>query len=355
MSGSPASRRAALLRSLGRTGKARLRDLAEELDVSMPTVRRDVEALSRQGRLTRRHGAVELEDRSRLPRESGGAIGMMVSTNRYLALIGQAVRREAERRGHRFLLEHVEDAEESRAATARLVAAGCVGLVCSPQWRTEEEAAEPLPWLAGAAVPVVLAGRDVEAGHPLFELDSVIADHAYGMRLAMDHLQQLGHTRILASIRDNTPPGRLLRRFFVAELHRRGLPQLGEPLLTPEGLEPADFDAVVAAVLDQRATVVVMHTDTSAQVLVSALRARGVDVPGRCSVVAYDDIVGPRAEVSLTSISPAKHQLGVEAVSLLLRRHLRARAGLDRPPVAHVRLLPELVLRRSTGPVPTRF
>ena len=90
MSGSSASRRAALLRSLGRTGTARLRDLAEELDVSMPTVRRDVEALSRQGRLTRRHGAVELEDRSRLPRESGGAIGMMVSTNRYLALIGQA-------------------------------------------------------------------------------------------------------------------------------------------------------------------------------------------------------------------------------------------------------------------------
>lgn len=347
---STGTRRATLLRSLGRTGTARLRDLAEELDVSLPTIRRDVEALSRQGRLTRRHGAVELEGVGRLDRAGSGTIGMMVSTNRYLALIGHAARREVERRGFRFLLEHVEDAAESEAATARLVRAGCVGLVYSPQWRTEQDAAEPLPWLAESAVPVVLAGRDVVAGHPLFELDSVIADHAYGMRLAMDHLERLGHTRILASIRDNTPPGRLLRRFFVAELHRRGLPQLGEPLFTPEGLRPADFADVVAAVTAERATVVVMHTDTSAQVLVSALQSRGISVPGRCSVVAYDDIVGPRAEVALTSISPAKHQLGVEAVSLLLRRHLRARAGLDRPPVAHVRLLPELVLRRSTGP-----
>ena len=98
-------RRAELLRSLSRTGTARLTDLASELGVSIATVRRDVAALGRQGRLIRRHGTVELDSSPPSGTGVAGAVGMMVSKNRYLALIGQAARREAERRNLRFLLD----------------------------------------------------------------------------------------------------------------------------------------------------------------------------------------------------------------------------------------------------------
>lgn len=342
-------RRAALLAIVGRTGTARLRDLADELGVSMPTVRRDVVNLAEHGRLKRRHGSVDLVSGTTVRPARGGAIAMLVSSNRYLHIVAEAAGREAARRGHPFLLEHVDTAEQTQAAHQRLSRQGCVGFIYSPQWGTEEESVQPSSWLLDPRLPVVLAGRDVDHGHPLFELDSVIADHAYGMRLALDHLQQCGHRRILASINGNTPPGRLLRRFFVAELSRRALPVLDEPLFTPALGDIDGFGTLIAAIRDHRATAIVVHTDTAARVLVPLLRRHDLAVPGRVSVVAYDDIVGPHSEVSLTSISPAKHQLGVEAVSLLLRRHLRARAGVDRPPVAHLRLLPDLVVRRSTG------
>ncbi|WP_152363010.1 LacI family DNA-binding transcriptional regulator [Microlunatus speluncae] len=344
-------RRARLLRSLTRTGTARLADLAAELDVSIATVRRDAETLHRRGRLVRRHGAVELLPQSagrRSPRPA--TIGMMHSDNRYLALIAHAARREAERRDHRFLIEPVESQDDAARAAERLVAAGCIGMIYAPQWRSEAETAEPTPWLDRLELPVVLGGRDVDADHHLFRLDSVIADHAYGMRLGLDHLQSLGHRRIVATIHDESPPGRLLRTYFVDQLRRRDLPQLTPPLLTPPERTAAALAPIVDAMITTRATAIVVHTDSTAQALVPRLRAAGLRVPADVSVVAYDDIVAPEVDLALTSISPAKHELGIEAVSLLLRRHRLTRAGLDPPPVAHVRLLPVLVVRTSTGP-----
>lgn len=346
-------RRTGLVRSVGRTGTARLTELADEFGVSIATIRRDVEALRRRGRLVRRHGSVELVPRPGARRATRpAAIGMMHADNRYLELIAQAARREAERRDHRFLIESVETQADADRAARRLIRAGCLGLIYAPQWRSEAELAEPTPWLDRLTAPVVLGGRDVEPDHPLFRLDSVIADHAYGMRLGLDHLQQLGHRRIVATIHDESPPGRLLRRYFVDQLGRRGLPQLLPPMLTPQEHTAEALRPIVDAVITARASAIVVHTDSTARVLVPRLRQAGRRVPQDVSVLAYDDIVTPEVDLALTSISPPKHELGIEAVSLLLRRHRVRAAGLDPPPVAHVRLLPVLVVRTSTGPAP---
>ena len=279
----------------------------------------------------------------------------MHAENRYLDLIAQAAHRDAERRDHRFLVEQVETTSEARSAARRLLDAGCMGLIYSPQWRTEADLDEPVPWLLQLGVPVVLGGREVGSDHPLYALDSVIADHAYGFQMALDHLQSLGHTRIMASFHDESPPGRMMRDYYLAQVETRGLARVGPPLVTPERVDPAAAEVMVRAIVDTRSTAIVVHTDVWAQLLVRALRRDRIEVPREVSVVAYDDIVTPEVDLALTSISPPKHPLGVEAVALLMRRHRLARAGLGQPSIAHVRLLPELVVRTSTGVVAGRW
>lgn len=51
-------RRQRILAAVQARGTARVRDLADELQVSVVTVRRDVEELTREGRLSRGHGVV---------------------------------------------------------------------------------------------------------------------------------------------------------------------------------------------------------------------------------------------------------------------------------------------------------
>lgn len=65
-------RRQRILAAVQARGTARVRDLADELQVSVVTVRRDVEELTREGRLSRGHGVVRstLPARESAPRRS---------------------------------------------------------------------------------------------------------------------------------------------------------------------------------------------------------------------------------------------------------------------------------------------
>lgn len=346
-----AHRRRELLRILQRTGEAHLTDLASELEVSIATVRRDVTELERRGLLARRRGLAVLDGDSatRLPRVN---VGVVVAQNPYLLLIADAVRREAHRRNLGFVQEVVAmraPTRDARTAFRRLLAAGCTGVLYAPQWSSREEIDEPVPWLQGSGVPVVLTGREVEMGHPLFGLDSVSADHRYAMRLAVEHLSALGHRRIVASIHARVTPTHRLASTFVSELARLGLPLLAPPMDTPVGPEP-DMRPVIEVIRSTGATAIVVHTEVQARILAQQLRASGVRVPHQVSIVGYDDIVGPVDRLALTTVSPPKHELGHEALAVLLRRHVRATAGVAPPPVAHVLLLPELAVRASTAP-----
>jgi len=323
--------------------------------MSIATTRRHVAALASQGRVSREHGVAILTPNkpgavtTPMPQAKDTTIGVIVAHNTYLEIVAEALRREASRRNVRALVEVVRSSEQIEAAHHRLRRAGCFGMVFAPEWGTPEDVDRPLPFRADESMPVVLAGRDVDMGHPLFGVDSVVADHAYAIRLAVEHLHRLGHRRILFAVMAGAFTSRLLSERFDAECRRLTLPTL-RPALTTPGLG-GSFEAILTSITEHEATAIIVHTETRALDMVREMRRHGWRVPQDCSVVGYDDLVGPVDGIGLTTVSPPKHQLAYEVMSLLMRRHARMRAGLDAPPVTHVRLLPDLVVRDSTSVV----
>jgi DNA-binding LacI/PurR family transcriptional regulator len=344
----PSARQERILAILRSRGPARVAELAREFDVSPITLRRDVEALARREYVVRGHGVVRLpssrrDDRDR--RAAGVVVVMAPTRSAYLAQIVKGAQDAVEEQGLRWHREDVGDRETAGSAMRRAARVpDALGALVFPRWRTaatvEAEEAEP-----AVGSPAVLVERFAPPGSVLAGLDAVRTDHAHGVLLALRHLRERGHTRILLAARNDSPTARTIRSAFVAQLADLGLPLLAEPLLSSAGADPDPNTRVPhlpEVVRATAATAVLAHSDVDALNMVQHLHAAGLHVPDDISVVAYDDVVAGLGGLELTTVAPPKREIGREAIDLLLDRVERG------GPVRHVELLPGLVDRGST-------
>ncbi|WP_307129501.1 substrate-binding domain-containing protein [Streptomyces aurantiacus] len=349
-------RRQRILAAVQARGAARVRDLADELQVSVVTVRRDVEELTREGRLRRGHGVV----RSTLPAQevpSGGLsegdrVAVVVpERHSYLTETLHGARTALEEAGMRMAL-HIapQVAGAERPLVERALADGARGLLLAPRWHSRAAEDADHGWLAALDVPTVLMERRPRQGSAAHALDSVCSDHWYGAHLAVEHLVGLGHRRIVFATREDSPTARTLRAAFtsIAGAHPL-LEEWAWALISPqagrEGPYTADETAGLPRLLRRvRATAVVLHSDVDALMVVQQLADDAVRVPEDCSVVAYDDVVAALATSPLTAVSPPKAEVGRVAAELLVQR---LREGGERP-ARRVELLPRLMVRGST-------
>jgi len=337
---------------VGSRGAVRVRDLAAELEVSVVTVRRDVEELAQAGRLLRSHGVVRPVvpvEREVVPACPDGPVALVVpERHTYLFEVMHGARAVLEEAGLRVALHiapQVVGAE--RPTVERALANGARGLLIAPRWRSAAAEEADYGWLARAGVPTVLVERRPRVGSALHAVDSVCSDHWYGAHLAVEHLVSLGHRRILLAARDDSPTARALRTAF-AEIAaaRPEVEDWAVVLSAPDagpgpGAEPvAEF---AEQVRERGITGVVLHGDVEALMLVQHLVEHGVRVPEDCSVVAYDDVVAGLGSTPLTAVAPPKTEVGKVAGELLLRR-LAGEEGTCR-----VELLPVLKTRGSTA------
>ncbi|NHA67180.1 LacI family DNA-binding transcriptional regulator [Phycicoccus flavus] len=195
-----------------------------------------------------------------------------------------------------------------------------------------------------AHCPVVALGRPGAAS-----ARGVYADDALGLRLAVDHLADLGHRRIAYADGGRGTIATARRRGYRRAMERRGL--AGDTLVVPAGdTEAAGLEAgarVAARPAADRPTAVVAFNDRCALGVRDALLRAGVDVPGGLSVVGYDDSPLARlATVRLTSVSQDPGPMAAAAV-----RTLEALVA-GRADVADVVVEPRLVLRSSTATPP---
>jgi DNA-binding LacI/PurR family transcriptional regulator len=248
---------------------------------------------------------------------------------------------ELSRAGYALLLQVVPEHESEHETYRRLAREGRVDGV----FVTDLYVDDPRPaLLAELGLPSVIVGPALgEAFWP-----AVGVDDAPGITDAVEHLIGLGHTRI-AHVAGPAAMvhGESRRRAWSTALQAAGLPE-GPCVET-------DFSAEAGAVatrellgLDQPPTAIVYANDLMAIAGLAVAVARGVDVPGRLSLIGYEDTeLAAHMQPPLTTVRTDVIGWGRAAATRLLDL-IEGRSATEvalRPP--------RLVVRGSTSTAPT--
>lgn len=184
------------------------------------------------------------------------------------------------------------------------------------------------------------------------DIPAVLLDSAGGARQAAEHLAALGHRRIAYT---NGPPSSWSNRARRRGLRSRGgalgleVIELGPFAPTFEGGLAAADQCVAAEV-----TAVVAFNDLVALGLLSRLRDRSIPVPGKISVVGFDDIpMAQMASPPLTTVSMPLERAGRLAIDVLARR-IASQTYDGVGAKAHEPLSTTLIVRASTAPAAKR-
>ncbi|MBA2963842.1 MULTISPECIES: LacI family DNA-binding transcriptional regulator [Ramlibacter] len=218
------------------------------------------------------------------------------------------------------------------------------GLIASPSFEYPDPAESPF---SKTALPVVVVERDLGDA-----FDSVLMDHAGGLRQAMHYLLTLGHRRIALFVSGaNLAPGREKLRGYREALAAAGLPFDPGLVFMPESWLESSRDCM-ARLLERPAPPTALIA-LGTQMLSGALhvvRGKGLEVPRDFSIVGIGttetlELMYPPA----TALRYDYHRSAQVAVQLIMDRIARA-AG----PPRRVILDWDLVIGGSCGPAPGR-
>jgi DNA-binding LacI/PurR family transcriptional regulator len=245
----------------------------------------------------------------------------------------------AEERGWDLVLSALTSSRDERRALASLADFHFDALVM-----LGPPVAEPV--LAGRG-PLVVVGWHVD--HP--DVDVVRTSDERGLALAVRHLVELGHRRIVHLQGGDGLLAAARRDAYVAAMRACGL-QKETRVVMCDGEDQVDGQRGARTLLEHGSelpTALVAFNDDIATAAMSVLAQHGLDVPGDVSVVGFDDSVLARTPgVDLTSIQQQPQVLARLAVDRII-----ARSQGQEVATREIVLDPDLCVRGSTGPATT--
>ena len=325
-------------------------DVARAAGVSKQTVSRvlngtghtSVATTARIERLIRELGYRRSGVARSLATNSSLTLGLVVPAldNPYYAEIAQGAEWAAWSGGYNLFLSNVfYDAVREKAALESLQDRGADGVIVDTPSLPDDELFELLVGFKAA----VVIGRSV----PPEIAGSIAVDDAAGVCLALERLGAAGRTRaaFLAGPERFSSSRVRLEAFIGAEKARGTFSaarllaadssaEASYTLITRLARQGLPFDALIC------------FNDVMAAGVLRALAEAGVKVPETVAVIGHDDIpMSSWVHPPLSTLHIDKRELGLSAVKTLLER-LNAH---NREPTV---LMPDLIVRESTGPLP---
>ena len=338
--------------------RARLQDIARELDISVATVSRALSGYPHVDELTRRRVLNVAQQIGYQPNELARAlrnertmlVGLVLPDIRsdFFASAASILQTELEGAGYRVLLGiSRDDPEVDREYLLALLGhhvAGIVHVPCTP------EGAQAVREI-DATIPIIELNRHSKA--KIF--DTFTANDREGGYELGRHLLGLGHEHaaiITGSPQLSTTTERV--RGFRHALVEAGMPS--PPVLYGTYTQAWGHEAF-AKLMSARTPPSALFV-TSNQLVAGALAAAadlGVTIPDELSLVGFDEVYWYSiCSPTITTYSLPLEQLGMMAAQMLLRRMEAERAREPQPPPVRCRLAGQLIVRGSAGPVATR-
>lgn len=201
-------------------------------------------------------------------------------------------------------------------------------------------------------VPTIVIGRELKTD----AVGSVVVDNEAGGRIAMEHLCKLGHRRI-AFIRGPKILGDTPLRWKGVKSVARSTGFAVDPKLVvdlPNAFDP-NYGFEIGAKLTEELlrrkrpfTALMAFDDITALGALHALTKAGIKVPDQCSLIGFDDVAPAAYSIPpLTTVRQPLEVMGETAADIIAGAMNAVAEKREFEPV-HIRLLPELVLRRST-------
>ena len=305
-------------------------------DINPQTRRRIMEAAARLKYVSRRRGAAGE------PAAPPATIGVICPEIRsgYYAQIITALESHLRRRGFGMLLGFTDFLHQHEVALLEQFRQRSVaGIVCVTEHEKVEYDLRTFRTAHDTPVVVVATVIAIE------DFDYVKVNDALGVRMAVDHLHELGHS-LIGFVGDTV--SRQRRDALAENLRLHGIPVREQYLrLGPERFEVGGY-LRMKELLGQRVppTAVLAAYDDVAIGAMRAINEAGLAIPRDISVIGIDGIqVGGYLPTSLTSVACDTVEMAESAARILLKKVGNKAFTV----VQHVELNPQLIVRQSTA------